>query len=221
MSAWGPGGGSGSSAPTFAQVKTALGGANSAVDFNGQRLTGLGAPSASSDAATKASAASAAVPLLPYDPAAEAALVGAPDSPGGAGYTLGVAFVPLQSGLKCTGVRGYWAGGAGTVKLSLYDDAGNRLASGTASVSGAGAISVTFGSPVSLTAGATYRAAMYSTTSSTGAYNPNLPSGAAPTVPQRNGAVLVFDFSSASGDVNPSISSGFTYLFAVSPTLST
>lgn len=161
----------------------------------------------------------ASAPLLPYDPAAEAALVGAPESGGGAGYTLGLAFLPLKSGLSCTGVRAYWGAGAATLKFSLYAADGTRLKTKTVTVTGPGLVEVTFDTAQALTAGQAYRAAVYCATTSTGAYQGNLPTGAAPTGVVRNGTVAVFDACYANGDSNPSTSSGWLYLYAVSPIL--
>ena len=171
------------------------------------------------DAAVAAAGGGSSAPLLPFDPALEASLVGAGESLLSAGYTLGLAFLPLKSGLSCTGVRTYWGAGAATLKFSLYDKDGTRVKTKTQAVTGPGLVEVTFDAAQALTAGQAYRAAVYCATTGTASYQGNLPTGAAPTGVQRNGTVAVFDCCSQSSDASPTITSGWVYLFPVSPIL--
>ncbi|HEX6346021.1 DUF4082 domain-containing protein [Umezawaea sp.] len=86
-------------------------------------------------------------------------------------YELGVRFTPTASG-KITGVKFYkGAGNTGTHTGSLWSASGQRLATGTFSgESATGWQTLTFGSPVVVSAGTTYTAS-YTTT--TGRYSVN------------------------------------------------
>jgi hypothetical protein len=76
--------------------------------------------------------------------------------------TMSLGFAATQAGHSCTGARGYWAGPATTLKVSLWS-AGTRLASQTVSVSGAGVFTASFGSSVALTAGVQYAISVWDT----------------------------------------------------------
>jgi hypothetical protein len=68
----------------------------------------------------------------------------------GAQNTVGSQFHFNESGAYCTGVFTYWAGGAATLKGSLWNNAGSRVASGTLAVSGAGFAFIPFSSPYAI-----------------------------------------------------------------------
>lgn len=80
--------------------------------------------------------------------------------------TVGVRFYVTRV-LRCTGVRFFWIVPTGTkdVKVSIWDSGGSRVATATMTVTGsAGAVNEAFfASPITLTAGALYRASAYQT----------------------------------------------------------
>ena len=78
--------------------------------------------------------------------------------------TCGVRFF-CDRAKSCTGAKFYWPGGVGakTIKVSLWDESGTRLANVSVSVNAAGLYTATFGSPVSLTLGTRYRVSMWET----------------------------------------------------------
>lgn len=76
--------------------------------------------------------------------------------------TMSLGFAATQAGHSCTGARGYWAGPATTLKVSLWS-ASTRLASQTVAVSGAGVFTASFGSSVALTAGVQYAISVWDT----------------------------------------------------------
>lgn len=79
----------------------------------------------------------------------------------------GMAFAATQAGHECIGVRGYWAGGATSLKASLWLPTGNvREASVTISVSGAGLWSAVFSGFFALTAGQRYGITVWDTSGS-------------------------------------------------------
>lgn len=81
--------------------------------------------------------------------------------------TVGNGFVSIQAGHECWGARGYWAGGATSLKVSLWLPTGNvREATVTIPVSGAGLWSAFFLSGFSLTAGQPYGITMWDTSAS-------------------------------------------------------
>jgi len=76
--------------------------------------------------------------------------------------TMSLGFAATQTGHSCTGARGYWAGPATTLKVSLWS-AGSRLTSANVAVSGPGVFTVSFGSSVALTAGTQYAISVWDT----------------------------------------------------------
>lgn len=72
-------------------------------------------------------------------------------------YTPGISFL-LSRAMTCTGVRFFWPSGTGTktVKVSIWNGAGTRLANGSASVTSNGILTINFSSSVSLNAGELY-----------------------------------------------------------------
>lgn len=72
-------------------------------------------------------------------------------------YTPGISFL-LSRAMTCTGVRFFWPSGTGTktVKVSIWNGAGTRLANGSASVTSNGILTISFSSSVSLNAGELY-----------------------------------------------------------------
>jgi hypothetical protein len=80
--------------------------------------------------------------------------------------TGGATFRTLASGLACTGVSLFWPGGAsGTIRLSLWDAGGIRLAYGDVAVTDTGIYTVTFAgqalTPLTLYTVSEYGAATY------------------------------------------------------------
>lgn len=90
------------------------------------------------------------------------AYYGTPASSAGA-YTNGLAFQARRDSCTCTGIRVYWdSATATTLKLSLYPGAGGAaLATVNVASSSAGYKTGTFSSPVSLTRGTVYIAAVW------------------------------------------------------------
>jgi hypothetical protein len=76
--------------------------------------------------------------------------------------TMSLGFSPTQAGHSCSGARGYWAGPATTLKVSLWS-AGTRLTSQNVAVSGPGVFTVTFGAAVAMTAGVPYAISVWDT----------------------------------------------------------
>jgi hypothetical protein len=70
--------------------------------------------------------------------------------------TMGVVFAATQASHFCTGGRFIWMGGATSIKVSLWDSTGSRVATVTISVAAAGTYTATFASAVALTAGEAY-----------------------------------------------------------------
>lgn len=76
--------------------------------------------------------------------------------------TMSLGFSATQAGHSCTGARGYWAGGATTLKISLWSG-GARLTSVNVVVAGAGVFTATFGAAVALAAGQAYAISVWDT----------------------------------------------------------
>jgi len=76
----------------------------------------------------------------------------------------GMGFAATQAGKNCGGARGYWAGGATSLKISLWRASdGARVANTTIAVSGAGLWTATFTTPFALVAGQAYGITMWDT----------------------------------------------------------
>lgn len=163
-------------------------------------------------------------PLLPFNLAEMAQIYSASSySTGFVPLTLGVSFVAWKD-MQATGIQTYWAGGGSeNLKLSLYDDGGTAVATVTITVSSSGLATGTFGSPVTLTKGVIYRAAVYypgplaiaSFAAAMTSANVSPPSG-----PVYNGAISVEGCWYVSADSSPTNSAGWTYLYPVAPVLS-
>jgi len=76
----------------------------------------------------------------------------------------GIAFAATQAGHQCIGVRGYWAGGATSLKVSLWLPTGNvREATVTIAVSGPGLWSAVFPTFFTLVPGQPYGITVWDT----------------------------------------------------------
>lgn len=77
-------------------------------------------------------------------------------------YTNGLAFQARRDSCTCTGIRAYWDNATSTtLKMSLFDGSGSSLATVNVASSSTGYKTGTFGSPVSLTRGTVYLAAIW------------------------------------------------------------
>lgn len=77
-------------------------------------------------------------------------------------YTNGLAFQARRDSCTCTGIRAYWDNAtATTLKLSLFNGAGTSLATVNVASSSSGYKTGTFVTPVSLTRGTVYLAAIW------------------------------------------------------------
>jgi hypothetical protein len=129
--------------------------------------------------------------------------------------TGGMSFTPTESGIICTGARGYWAGGATSLKVSLWDYTHARATSVTVSVSGAGLWTATFPSggislalgqgPYAITAWDTsggHYTSYNGTTSGTAPMGNLLPAGVTTPAPALLGpglAVAIYSATTADG----------------------
>jgi len=93
--------------------------------------------------------------LSPVDMAMGAGAAGIVNQSGS--QTCGVGMAATEEGHDCTGARGYLAGGATSLKVSLWRSTDSvRVATVTIAVSGAGVWTATFGSAFPLVAGIPY-----------------------------------------------------------------
>lgn len=119
----------------------------------------------------------------------------------GGGYTTGQAFGVFASA-SLLGVRFWWGGSAGTVKVSVWSG-GSRIASKSVTVSGAGEFDGVFASPVSLSAATVYWLTIWEETDSE--YTAGLPSPIASRTAPEFGSVWfrLSGYSYAGGDAQP------------------
>jgi hypothetical protein len=95
--------------------------------------------------------------------------------------TGGMAFLATQAGHQCVGARGYWAGGATSLKISLWLPTGNvREATVTISVSGPGLWSAFFPTFFNLVPGQAYGITVWDTSGGNYTTYNGLTTGTAP-----------------------------------------
>ena len=206
----GTGSAGGSAAPTYTEVKAAIGAANSALDMNGQQVVNSATPTTTAALATKgyvdtavaAVSGGAAFSFSPVD----LYTVGA-DYLGD--YTTGGRYVAMTA-VTITGVRFTRFVNAATMSVKLWK--GGVAAATASQVVTTGIYSVTFGTPVALVAGEEFYVTTYdggtryAKNNSAPSFDPSWSTGL--IIPFGAKVALIAPSYYAAGDAQPNTSGG-------------